>query len=287
MTLARESVQSRRRGTTLVELLVGIIVASIVAGGLLRMVVVDLHFADDREAWRTARQAARGGLAVLSSDLRMIENSEGVEAAASSGQDLTLKVPYAFGALCATNGTLSTVSLIPVDSTMFVQPGHAGFAWRDESTGAYSYTAGGAVTGGASPGTCTSAGIVVLPGSRVVTVSGSVPPILYPGTIVFLYRRIRYELKASSLMPGQTALWRTPVGTGLGEEISAPFVPESRFRFFTAASSTAQSVVPSPLSTIVGLELAFGGRSDRTPRGEAGPKTVPFTTSIYFHNRNP
>ena len=275
------------RGLTLIEVLIAIVIASVIAGSLLRMVLVDVHFADDREAWRTARQAARSGMVVLLSDLRMVETSGGVEAAAAGGQDLTVRVPYAFGVLCTTTGASSVVSLIPVDSAMFVQPGHSGFAWRDEATEAYTYVAGGTVTGGASSGTCTGAGITVLPSSRLVTLSGTVPPTLPAGTIVFLYRRIRYEIKTSVSMPSEVALWRTLVNTGTGEEISAPFMPASRFLFYLDTATPSQAAVPSPLSSIVGLELAFGGRSDQTPRGESGPKIVSFTTSVYFHNQAP
>jgi hypothetical protein len=272
-------------GTTLVEILIGITVAAILAAALLRMVMVDLQFAEDREAWRTARQAARSGQVVLATDLRMVETGGGVEAAAESGQDLTARAPYAFGALCATTGSASTVSLVPADSITFAQPGHGGFAWRDEETGAYTYVAGGAVAGGSAT-TCAAAGIAVLPGSRVVTLSGPVPPGVVAGTIVFLYRRIRYEIRPSAAMPGQTALWRT-VGTGTPEEIGAPFVPGARFRFFVGHSATAQSAVPVPLSSITGLQLAFGGGSVPTARNLRGPKIVAFTTAIHFRNRTP
>jgi hypothetical protein len=274
------------RGATLVELLMGMIVASILAGGLLRMVMVDLRFAEDREAWRTARQAARSGLVVLAADLRMIETGGGIEAATSGGQDLIVRAPYAFGVLCATTGSASVVSLLPADSVMVAQPGHSGFAWRHDGTGAYTYVVGGAISA-ALPASCTSAGITILPGSRVVSLAGAVPPTLPVGSIVFLYRRTRYEVRSSAQMPGQVALWRTLVTAGSSEEIAAPFAPGARFRFHTSAFVTPQSAVPSPLSSITGLELAFGGQSDRTPRGATGPKVVPFSTSIYFHNRTP
>lgn len=276
-----------RRGFTLLELLVSMVVTAILAAGLLRMIMGDMRFAEDREAWRTARQAARSGLTVLTSELRMVETGAGVESAVAGGQDLTVRAPYGLGVLCSTNGATSTVTLLPSDSTMFAQPGHSGFGWRNDTTEVYTYVPAGTVTTGASSAPCTAAGITLLAGTRVATLGGGVPATLPSGTVFLLYRRIRYEIKASVAMPGRLALWRTVVTTGGSEELAAPYDSTARFRFYVATATTAQDAVPSPLSTITGLELAFAGRSDRTPRGEAGPKVVPFTNSIFFHNRTP
>ncbi|HEV8356216.1 MAG TPA: prepilin-type N-terminal cleavage/methylation domain-containing protein [Gemmatimonadales bacterium] len=277
----------RRAGVTLIELLVSLVISVIVAAALVRLIMGDMRSAEDREAWRTARLAARSGLTVLTSDLRIVETSGGLEAAAAGGRDLSVGVPYAFGALCATDGSTSTVSLLPTDSAMFAQPGHSGFAWRDDATGGYAYVGGGSHTTGAAATPCTGAGITVLSGGQVVTVTGAIPAARPPGTIVFLYRRIRYELKASTAMPGQTALWRTLLTSGRTEEIAAPFDAGARFRFYVGTGTTAQATVPSPLSGVSGLELAFDGRSDRTPRGSSGPRVVQFSSSVFFQNRTP
>lgn len=276
-----------RGGVTLIELLVSLLISLIVAGALVRVIMGDLRSAEDREAWRTARLAARSGLTVLTSDLRMVETSGGLEAADAGGQGLSVRVPYAFGVLCSTDGGTSTVSLLPADSAMFAQPGHSGFAWRDETTGAYTYVGGGSRTAGASEASCTGAGITVLGGGQVVTVTGAIPATQPAGTIVFLYRRIRYELKASAAMPAETALWRTLLTSGESEEIAAPFDPGARFRFYVRGATTAQAAVPSPLSDVSGLELAFDGRSDRTPRGAGAPRVVQFSSSVFFQNRMP
>ena len=278
---------SRPRGFTLIELLIGLVVTSVVAVSLLRMVMVDTRFAEDREAWRTARQATRGGLTVLWSDLRMVETAEGVEAATASGLDLTLRVPFAFGVLCATTGTLSTAALLPVDSAMYAQGGLSGFAWRNESTDQYTYVPGASVSGTGLSATCTAAGITVVSGGSVVLLSGTVPVTQAAGTVIFLYRRIRYELKSSVQMPGQIALWRTLLATGTTEELGAPLASTARFRYFVGTGGTSQAAVPSPLSSITGLELAFSGQSDRTPRGASGPKVVDFAAAIYFQNQSP
>lgn len=276
-----------RAGFTLIELLISMIATSIVALAMVRLMMTDLRFAEDREAWRTARQAARSGFAALTADLRMVETGGGVEAAAAGGKDLTLRVPYAFGVMCATTGANTVISMMPVDSAMFAQPGHSGFAWRNDTTQVYTYVNGGTRASGSAL-ICTAVGVPVVAGGGVVTVSGAIPFTRPVGTVIFLYKRIRYELKASTLMPGQTALWRTLLTAGTSEELAAPFSSDARFRFFAGSPpATAQDAVPSPLSTISGLELNFSGQSDRTPRGESGPKVVSFVSSLFFQNVTP
>jgi prepilin-type N-terminal cleavage/methylation domain-containing protein len=273
-----------RAGFSLIELLVAIVVGTIVSGAMIRLIMGDLRFTGDREAWRTARQAARSGLTVLTADLRMVETGGGILAAAAGGQDISIRVPYAFGVLCSTTGATSTVAILPVDSLMFAQPGHSGFAWRDEIFKTYTYVPGGLVTLGAPVGPCTTAGVTVVPGSRIALLDGAVPATLLKGTVFMLYRRVRYEFKASVLMPGQTALWRTAVASGTTEEIAAPFAAGARFRFYPDGAVNPQDAVP-PLTDISGLELAFDGRSDRTPLGSSGAKVVQFATSVFFQNQ--
>lgn len=275
-----------RGGFTLVELMVGMVLTSIVAYSMLRMVMSDMRFAEDREAWRQARQAARSGVMVVSSDLRMVEPGGGIESVSADGRDLTFRVPYAFGVLCATNGTASVVMLLPTDSLMLAQGGFSGFAWRDTTSGAYTYVSSGATysaTGAAS--SCSGAGITTVTGSTIATLGGTIPATSPAGTLLFIYRRIRYEIKASTAIAGQTGLWRTVLATGATQELSAPFDAAARFNYYVNASATSQSGIPSPLTSMTGVEMAFSGRSEATPRGSSGPKTMPFTTSIFFQNR--
>ncbi len=277
---------SSRRGFTMVELLIGVVVTGILGVALVRMVMFDARLSEDREAWRTARQATRSALAVLTSDLRMVEPGGGVVAASTDGRDLTIRVPYAFGVMCLTSGNVTTLALLPVDSVMFAQPGFAGFAWRDRLAGTYTYVPGGTLTLGASSAPCTAApAITPVAGGQMVSVTGTVPLTVEKGAIFLLYRRVRYEIKASVLMPGETALWRTVENTSVTEELAVPFGATTRFRYHVAASPAAQDLPPAPLSNLAGVELALEGRSDRTARTSASRKTVAYQTSIYFRNR--
>jgi len=67
-----------RRGFTLVELLISLIVTAIIGTALVRMVVSQARFMDQQEAWREARSVSRGGVNRLFSDLRAVEAGGGM-----------------------------------------------------------------------------------------------------------------------------------------------------------------------------------------------------------------
>lgn len=290
-----------RKGFTLVELLLSLVVTAIVGAALIRMVLGQAQFMDQQEAWRGARSVSRSGINRLMSDLRAVEAVGGVEAAVVGGQDFTIRVPYAFGVMCRTNANLTTVSLLPVDATMFAAPGYSGFAWRSRA-GVYTYVPGTALP--TIPGTiadCTGAlplgfGITTL-GSINGSPPGQVANLTHPaafaappagpdvGSIVFLYRRVRYEFKNSGVLPGRVGLWRTLVSTGDTEELAAPFANTARVNFYVLNNATAQAAVPADVSTIRGLELVLDGMSERTPSGSTAPKTTNIRTSVFFENR--
>jgi prepilin-type N-terminal cleavage/methylation domain-containing protein len=287
-----------RRGFTLVELLLSLIVTAIVGAALVRMVVSQTRFMDQQEAWRGARSVARGGINRLMSDLRAVEAANGVEAAVAGGQDFTIRVPYAFGVLCGiTGGNVYTLSLLPVDSAMFAAPGLSGIAWRN-AAGAYTYSGGVTISMAGTTALCQNGAydsihtIPTLNGSpagRVVNIvstggaiAGPVPP---RGSIFFLFRRIRYEFKNSAALPGRTGLWRTALRTGDTEELATPFANTARVNFYVLNTPTAQAAVPAPLSDIRGFELVLDGMSERTPGGSTAPKTANVVTSVFFENR--
>jgi prepilin-type N-terminal cleavage/methylation domain-containing protein len=279
-----------RRGFTLVELLVGMIMLSVVGTSLVKLILSQTRFLDQQEAWRSARSVSRSSLNRVTSDLRMIEATGGLEAAAAGGKDFTVRVPYAFGVVCSANVVGATVSLMPVDSAMFAAPGYSGFAWRD-AAGAYTYVAVGATL--TTPGTaanCTAANVTTLaafngsPAGQIVNVGGALAPVPPVGSIVFLFRRVRYEFKASAAVPGREGLWRTLVSTGATEELATPFDASARVRFYVLNATTAQDAVP-PLTNVRGLEFRLDGVSESTPRGSPAPPKSVVTTSVFFENR--
>jgi pilin/secretion family protein with methylation motif len=286
-----------RRGFTLVELMISMIVTMVIGAALVRMVLGEARFMGQQEAWRNARSVSRSGINRLVSDLRMVETGGGVLAAAAGGQDFTIRVPYAFGVMCNyNNGTnVSTLSMLPVDSAVFNAPGFSGFAWRN-AAGTYTYVTTGTVPAiPGTPGMCAAAvprqvvnvgSINGSPAGQTMDVTGALvggPPQV--GAIFFLFRRVRYEFKASVAVPGRLGLWRTTLSGGATEEIAAPFDNTARVNFYVLNSSTAQAAVPGTLSDIRGLELVLNGMSEATPVGSAGPKVANVTTSVFFENR--
>ena len=284
-----------RRGFTLVELLISMLVASIIGAALVRMVLSQARFMDQQEAWREARSVSRGGINRLLSDLRAVE-AGGLQAAAAGGQDFTVRVPYAFGVLCGIGGAIFTVSLLPVDATMFAEPGYTGFAIRG-TNGTYTYHASNVLPAPGTTALCLNGlydSIHTLPtfnGSPAGTILNLVrtagalaPPLPSRGSIVYMYRDIRYEFKASVAIPGRIGLWRTMVSTGATEELAAPFAATARVNFYNLDVTPAQAAVP-PLLNVRGLELRLNGMSERTPSGSAAPKTATLTTSVFFENR--
>jgi prepilin-type N-terminal cleavage/methylation domain-containing protein len=291
-----------RRGFTLIELMITLIVTAIVGAAMVRLTMGQARFMSKQEAWRSARSVSRSGINRLVSDLRVVENGSqaavgGVTAAAAGGQDFTVRVPYAFGVVCSSVATTTTVSLLPVDSAMFNAPGYSGFAWRN-SAGVYTYisnTTAPSIPG--TPGNCTAA--VPLPVTTLGSINGSPagqtanltsaaalapsPPV---GSIVFLYRRVRYEFKASVAVPGRNGLWRTLLdGGGATEEIAAPFDNTARVNFYVLNNATAQAAVPANLYDIRGFELVLNGMSERAPEGTTTVPVANVTTSVFFENR--
>ena len=291
-----------RRGFTLVELLLSLIVTAIVGAALVRMVLGQARFMDQQEAWRGARAVARGGVNRLASDLRMVEATNGVSAAVAGGQDFTVRVPYAFGVICLAAGNTLTLSMLPVDSAMYNAPGHSGFAVRaDDGTYAY-YTStvldgipanigNGNCTGVAAPDKpiTTLASMNGSPAGNTITVTSTAAfnPAVKKGQIVFLYRRIRYQFKNSVALAGRTGLFRAPVDAvgGPEEEIATPFAATARVNFFVLNNAVAQAAVPGTLGDIRGLELVLDGMSERAPQGSATYKTANIRTSVFFENR--
>jgi prepilin-type N-terminal cleavage/methylation domain-containing protein len=294
-----------RRGFTLIELMLALIVSAVVGAALIRMTLAQGRFMDQQEAWRSARGVSRSGINRLISDLRMVENGSnaaagGLEAAVAGGQDFTIRVPYAFGIVCTAAAASATISLLPVDSAMYWAPGHSGFAVRRDD-GTYDYYTSTVLNTAPAAVAQTPCNTVVAPDKPITTlasINGSpagfavaltstvnMAPTPKKGQIVFLYRRIRYQFKNSTALPGRTGLFRIPLSGGGEEELATPLAATARVHFYVLHNSTAQAAVPAPLTDTRGLELVLDGMSERTPDGSTAPKTASVTTSVFFQNR--
>lgn len=272
----------KRAGFTLVELLVAVVVAGILTTALTRLLVNDSRFVARQEALLSARRTARTAQNWLAVELRMV-GVEGLRAAAPDS--ITVRVPYAFGVACDRVGSVHIVSLVPSDSLAYASAAPSGIAWR-RSSGVWVFVVGIGVLPTTDSTTCVADSIRVLPGGRLVALSGvpSGPPFRpLPGSISYLYQTVTYRFAASVDLPGRIALWRR-VGAGVAEELAAPFDARSGFAFLTGTSLTAQASPPSLLSTVRGIELRLVGASETTPRGASGPSTFPLVAQVRFMN---
>jgi len=276
-----------RRGFTLIELLVGIVIFAIVGALFTKLLTVQGKFFDRQGMGNAARNVSRSSLNRVVSDFRMIEANGGVVAASSTS--LTIRIPYAIGVMCKNIAAGTVLSLLPVDSTTYAQAGFYGYAWRNFINGTYSYVEAGATLATGNAADCAAVNITMVPNGKTVVVAPVLPPNGGLGTPVFLYSRVRYELKASTAVPGKLGLYRTkiaPGGAETSEELVAPFASTASWKFFAVNGGPNASVnPPANLADIRGLELHLDGTSEYIAPGQTATENAPFTTAVFFKNR--
>jgi prepilin-type N-terminal cleavage/methylation domain-containing protein len=289
-----------RRGFTLVELLVGTMVMSVLGVALVRMLMSDSRFVSRQDAMMSARQVARGATNLLAPELRMIS---GGGLALATPTAVTARIPYAFGMTCGSTGSGTiAATLLPPDSLNYVNASPSGMAWRDDN-GTYFAVDGVGVSNSTAFSACASASdsVFVLPGGKLVEISGfgaggfsvygstvssgsggTMPP---PGQIFYLYQSVTYTFTASVELPGQIALWGQ-VGFASPVELAAPFDSSAGFRCLVGPDLDPVDCPPAGgLVAVRGLELRFVGASEVTPRGSAGPQTFELFTRVPFLNK--
>ena len=284
-----------RRAFTLHEMIISMVIVGIIGGAFTKTLISQTRFHDREAALRSARSIARGATNVLLSDMRMVQDSGGVDSVTADGKLIRILVPYRFGLVCSTNANQTTVSMLPIDSSTAEYSVYQGFAWRT-ATGRYTYvfppspTTSGIPAPAATPADCTGNGAGQ---AQIATVSSSGRPgaILdlktagssgaALGSTVFLFQRVTYSFRTSVMYPPRLGLWRNVDG-GLNEEIMAPFDTSTRFRFYQAGDDTS-SVAPPLVSDIRGLDLVLTAIS---PRASAISPTTSarVVTSVFFKN---
>ena len=290
-----------RRGMTLAEVMVALVLIGIVGAMFTKMLVAQGRFFNEQYGQRSARTVARAPMNFLLTELRMVQDQGGVADAQADGKRVRLKVPFRFGVVCGTAGGATVVSMLPVDST--VSATYAGWAWR-ATNGSYTEVVASAplgadslrdVTGLAGEATCTAARIH----KPVVTVAGGTqkpgrvlevrPPSAAALTIspVYLWQYVAYEFKASAAYPGRIGLYRIQAdGTPAANEVElmAPFDTSARFKFFVPDQDTSQVAVPANLTTIRGFDLVLNGAAGAPASVHSKPAVNRLTTAVFFKN---
>ena len=296
-----------RRGFTLVEVLISMVLIAIMGTVLTKLVVTQSRASSRQVLQRNARAVSRGALAIMESELRAVEQSSafvggnaltsaGISVPAPTATAFVVNVPWAVGVRC----TATKLAILPIDSISQVigMANNNGVAYRgndgryvinplltiNTSVGATDYSA------------CNNAGINVtmgdaMPQMRVVTLNGTTG--LTGGTLgtpVMLYYRVKYEFKASTSVPGRTGLFRTVASAttatfGTGEELVAPFDATSGFAYYVGSNRMPSAPPIANVETITGVQLNLFGQSELKSQGNGSFESSNFTTSIFFRNR--
>lgn len=289
-----------RRGMTLAEVTIALVLIGIVGAMFTKMLVAQGRFFNNQYGQRSARSVSRAPMNFMMSELRMVQDVGGVDDAQADGKRIRFKVPYRFGVVCGTAGGATVASMLPLDST--VSATYAGWAWRAVN-GSYNELVAAAplgadslrdVTGLAGEAACIAARIHK---TDVTTAGGATktgrvlelrPASAAAVTIspVYLWQYVAYEFKASQAYAGRIGLYRIQAdGTPAASEIElmAPFDTSARFKFYVPDQDTSQVAVPAPLATIRGLDLVLNGTSTRAPSGSP-PAVSRLTTAVFFKN---
>ena len=289
-----------RRGVTLPELLIGLVIIAIVASGLIRLLITQGRFADGQEASRTSRSVSRDAFNIMMTDLRMVQDTLAIQKA--NPDTITVRVPYSYGIVCTTVSGVTTASMVPGDSALQALATYGGVAYRDSATGVFQFSnkGTGAVTSASLLQQQACADSVVGPGISLVSYRGrsgstiaiaqnsqSGPPIsnATPGNPMFLWQEITYAFGPSGAYgSSKRGLFRIVTG-GPTDEIIAPFDTSAHFRFFVLNNDSSQVLPPSNLNTIRGLDLRLNAESPNVPSGSKTPKLSKVMTAVYFKNR--
>lgn len=295
---------ARRRGASIIEILVVLGLAGLVAAALVRMLLSQTRLFERQSADQDARATARAALGLLASDLRMVDGVGGIVAA--SAQSFTARVPYAMGILCRADPAV--VSFLPGIAALDPNPtglgnkeGPYGYAWRDSVSGAYQYVEAGAVSARrATPieaAACTGAGIITLTAAggtadvrvldpAVVAAGAAIPRV---GSPLFLYQRINYRFEPAADPAGTTVLRRAVQRRTAAEEsdlVAGPFDPATAFGYHVGAANTLTAApAAADLPQLRGVAFTLVGRSERVVPGTSQPASQGLSTAVYFHNR--
>lgn len=237
-----------RRGFTLVELMVALVIGSLIIGVVLQFVSGQTRFASVQTAREEVQQNARGALEVVSSDLRGAL-AEGIIFADDDALEFML--PRRWGVVCAVvaGDIVAAFPNLPGETI----PTGAGAGLMTFTNGAWAP----ALPSFATVATATPDAIDANPGCGTRRIEGDVvafrlagtdlPPAL-PGDRVAVYQKVKYEVGAG---PGGDWLYRS---NGVGDDgdynmqpLAGPVDPtQVGFRYFDAPDTDAPALIAAP-----------------------------------------
>lgn len=268
----------RRRGMTLIELLISVVLVGIIGVAASRLMVSQTRFFSRLASQKEARSTTRISRNILQTELSTIEAVGGVVAA--SNDSITVRAPYAWGVYCSSN----TMLQLPIDSAMNAMASFAGYAIKDTTvTGAFTYTESSTAPSSGTATNCTglSPAITAPTDGSYLGLSPAVTGLA--GAPMLLYQTITYKFATSGIYAGKRGLYRRQ-GSGTPEEIVAPFDTAAKFRYYNLYSDTAQTTVPT-LANIRGVELYLKAEGPSRVAGQSTAESVLIKNTIFFRNR--
>lgn len=219
MCFAKDSLG--RRGFTLVELMVSVVLGALLIGIVLNFVTTQSRIATAQSGREEVQQNARGALEMVASDLRGAVSSGIVRGDADAFE---LLLPRRWGVVCSQTGTTRTVVAFPdlpsqptpagVDAGLLFQ---TAAGWRPTLPTRATVNTATAV-GLASCAGLNSSGSVV-----AIQLDGANHPAATQGTTVALYQMVRYDVQTSR---GSRWIYRsngmTPGGAYVMQPLAGP-----------------------------------------------------------------
>jgi type II secretory pathway pseudopilin PulG len=258
----------------------------LLGAALARILINNSRFVERQDAMMEARATARAAMQSMASELHGVGDNGLLGASRDS---VTLRVPYAFGMACRFSGGTTIASLMPVDSVTYASAAPEGLAWRTVG-GAYTAISPVAVASSGNISQCTADSIRVIPGGKLVAISGpsvnsNSPP---SGSLMYLYHTVTYKFAPSVDLPGRRGLWRKAGSAGY-EELAAPFDTSAKFAFLFGPYMRVQvrtSIsIQASRDSVRGLELRLTGASVTTPPGASRPPRFDLRSRIAFSNK--
>lgn len=273
-----------RRGFTLAELLIAMVVMAILGAALLRVLVSNSRFVSLQDAMAESRSTARAAMQAMMAELRMVPDNGLLLATRDS---VTVTVPFGFGMVCGTTAGVTTGSLLPADSAMYWSAVADSMGIRDPNGGAFVKRRVTSTTATPVAADCTTDSVRVIPGGRLIGLTFGGPGVT-PGSLFYLSQTVTYRFATSVDLPGRRGLWRR-VGAGAYEEMAAPFDTSARFAFLMYPVMTVDTRASLPAGardSVMGLELRLTGASVSAPQGTSAPLTFGLRTSVPFVNKS-
>lgn len=289
---------SARRGVTLIELLIALVVLALLGGSMIRLMTSQLRFADKLEVTKDAREVSRSALNAVMTDVRMVDADSGIFAAGPDS--FTVYAPYTSGIVCgpALSGGGTVIALLPYDSVGYAEGGYWGYAYIDTTTTGtlfrqvYQYVAGAAAPAKIDSITAATTAPCQTVTDRVgifrvgaVIVQPAIPLSARYHSAMLL-RKVTYAFRASTSISGARGLFRTVVGGPRGtEEMVAPFDATAGFSYYLNDGTKVSSATGASLHAIRGIEFRVNGASEYAVPGMASAASAPMTTAVFFKNR--